>query len=300
MIAREERGNVHVVIADQSAEERPDLDRDETYFGDFPIGSLARDRTASLAVVVHFYYIDGWEHVVDSLRRLSGVRYDLFVTVPENRIPQSAVVREQIPEARVVVVPNHGKDCYPFIRLAVRLSEAGYTKALKLHTKRLMHAIDAQWQVSALEQLIPSDPQIVNATIAELDVRDVAMIGPERYYLPLYAAIAAVGDVIRDALTEMYDAETAEYVLRNQPSFGFFAGTMFWMRLDALHGNASYRYGDFPEETGQKDGTLAHAVERLFCVVPQLEHRRMLQLTATALQPRPHAFEGDVIPWDGT
>lgn len=268
--------------AEDEVEGDPDLD--EVYFEATEPGTLERERTALLAVVVHFYYMDGWHHVVDSLRRLEGVRYDLYVTVPANRVSQASIIHELRPDARVVVVPNHGKDCYPFVRLSSRLAEAGYTKALKLHTKRLAADIDAQWQISALDQLIPNDPHVLNAAIAALDSRHVAMIGPERYYLPLQAAITQVRDIIWTRLVEIYDYETADFVIHNQGEFGFFAGTMFGIRLDAFHGNTDCSYHAFPVERGQKDGTLAHALERLFCVVPQVENRRILQLTATALE----------------
>jgi lipopolysaccharide biosynthesis protein len=48
---------------------------------------------------------------------------------------------------------------------------------------------------------------------------------------------------------------------------GFFAGTMFWVRLEALRPLMDAHLGEWQFETegGQIDGTLSHAVERIFC-----------------------------------
>jgi predicted HAD superfamily hydrolase len=46
-------------------------------------------------------------------------------------------------------------------------------------------------------------------------------------------------------------------------------GTMFWARTDALRPilSSGFTIEDFPEESGQKDGTLAHAMERMLVPV---------------------------------
>lgn len=48
----------------------------------------------------------------------------------------------------------------------------------------------------------------------------------------------------------------------------FPAGSMFWARTSALRPLLDCRLSpsDFPDEMGQKEGTIAHAIERLFLV----------------------------------
>ena len=47
----------------------------------------------------------------------------------------------------------------------------------------------------------------------------------------------------------------------------FPAGSMFWFRPDALKRLGSLRMANFDVERGLADGTLPHAIERIFCVL---------------------------------
>jgi lipopolysaccharide biosynthesis protein len=52
----------------------------------------------------------------------------------------------------------------------------------------------------------------------------------------------------------------------------FFAGTMFWIRRDLLDllKPLDLSLDSFPDEKGQTDGALQHALERLFGALPVL------------------------------
>ena len=55
--------------------------------------------------------------------------------------------------------------------------------------------------------------------------------------------------------------------------FNFPIGTMFWMRSAALQPfvDLDLTWADYPAEPAPNDGTMLHALERLFGIVPQLQ-----------------------------
>jgi lipopolysaccharide biosynthesis protein len=71
--------------------------------------------------------------------------------------------------------------------------------------------------------------------------------------------------------------------LARPSELGFFAGTMFWARLPAIRDCLDVPTRWFQLESGQIDGTMAHALERLFCVVPELDGRAVFASDADRL-----------------
>ncbi|WP_349829376.1 rhamnan synthesis F family protein [Brevibacterium litoralis] len=244
------------------------------------LDEVRQARTSRIAVLVHCFYGDVLETVLEHVHRLDPhVPYDLFVDVPDDRLDEASRLQELHPGARVFVVPNRGRDILPFLRVAPFLREAGYTSVLKVHTKKSpTSTIGPAWLRAIMRALVPEDPAVLHQVVDALDSEDTAIIGPERYYYPLSYGFAA-SDNLRN-LVHVIEERTGAVELDDvvdgfYTDFGFFAGTMFWARLDAFEDFYGIETARVEEEPLPTDGTFLHSLERLFGAIPPVLGKKM-------------------------
>lgn len=221
--------------------------------------------TPLIAVVVHIYYRDVWPEIAAVLRRV-GRPFDLIVTTVADRDDLFFDVCSAFPDADVRVVANRGRDVRPFLSLLEEGRLDRYSYVCKIHGKKShdggRNAIVGDiWRNQLLFDLLGA-PGIVGTVIGrfETDAR-LGMVGSQAYRFPnrVCGEKASWGANRELVLRLTRGLGQADYNL------DFFGGTMFWVRPSALFplrklGLAS----KFPEEQGQTDGALEHAVERLF------------------------------------
>lgn len=225
--------------------------------------------TSDLAVVVHVFYLDVWPSISNALSRLSAP-YDLFLTVSSLKALRSLSSSPNL--TAIAAVPNVGRDVLPFISVSQQLLRLGYTSVLKLHTKKSTHfAGGVEWRESMLSSLLPSQ-EAIDRTLALLSKPETGVVGPSDYY---YRADAGGDETMRLMAERLFQLrpDIALETMRNLKDYGFFAGTMFWARLDALRDLLPASPRDFSPERGQIDGTTAHAFERLLTLLPAIDQR---------------------------
>ena len=237
------------------------------------LGSVERrvcraTRSSDLAVVVHVYYSEVWAEIAHRLRLL-GDDVDLYVTLAGVVRDFEVTVLADFPAAHVMVVPNVGRDVLPFITVARGLRRSGYTSVLKLHTKRSVHADDgAEFLAACLDDLVPS-AEVAHQCRELVTSGGAALVGPQSRYYPL-----AIHVWLNHGDLDWFLARrghTPSAALQHPSRFGFFAGTMFWANLDRVAECLDVPVRKFQVERAQIDGTMAHALERLFAVVPELD-----------------------------
>lgn len=210
--------------------------------------------------VLHIWYPELLDELAAALRA-SGINWRIVITTASEREQQ---VRERVAQlgldAEIEVFENRGRDILPFLHVANRLLDEGVTTVLKLHTKRSTHRQDGEiWRRELLDKLLA--PERTSRILAAFhDDPNLGLVHAEGHRQPVehyWGANQANVDYLTRRLGIQPPGASHD---------SFIAGSMFWLRPAALRAllDAHLERAEFEVEAGQLDGTLAHAIERVF------------------------------------
>jgi phosphoglycolate phosphatase-like HAD superfamily hydrolase len=222
----------------------------------------------TIAVHLHLYYIDMLDEFRDWLSRVP-YPFDLFVSVADGASKQAVYQGftdlPNVRGVRVEAAPNRGRDVAPMILTFPGLADYDYF--LHIHSKKSPHLAGAfDWRGHLLTNLLRDETHIRRLfKLFEL-YPELGIVYPEpSAELPYWSLTALINESGMRRLFELIDVPFPE----GEKYIDFPVGTMFWARGDALRKLFASRLTleDFPEEAGQLDGTLSHAVERGLCLI---------------------------------
>ena len=160
----------------------------------------------------------------------------------------------------VWVVPNLGRDIYPFIKELPQRLAAHYDIVGHIHGKKSKH-VDAQigdrWRNFAWQHILgDQNPMVDLISAAFSNNSDIGLIFPEDPHLNGW-------DRNEKIATEM--AGRMGLATPLPIHFDFPVGTMFWARPEALKPlfEMELDSSEIPVEPVAEDGTILHAFERL-------------------------------------
>jgi lipopolysaccharide biosynthesis protein len=266
------------------------------YADEIDLTQFSRRDGVKIAVVLHLFYAESWWMFKAALKNLQEP-YDLFVSLPEHNIAFAERIKENYKNAFVFVTPNRGRDVLPFVKIASELDRLGYTTVLKLHSKKSPHRKDgAKWFKTLLSNLLPANKKVMDQLMSTLQNEDTGIVGPKGQYISLMVNFPPNGPRIAEALSNIYSPKITDKLIRARRQHGFFAGTMFWARLDAIRPilDRQFNVHRFDPERGQIDATFAHALERVFCLVPQIEKKNLYEIGSRGVKKIP--YKTDNIP----
>ena len=214
-----------------------------------------------LAIAVHIYYPEIWPEIAQRLKTLRHPFILDITTPPEQAASVESAVKHDFPAANIHIVPNRGMDILPFLSLVPHWQQEGVIVVCKLHTKKGDGGESAMhWRRHLLDTLIghPDTPaQIVRAFV---DHASLSLVGPAIFYLSAQRLMYENGPNLQQISQKLGRGPLP------QNDWGFFAGTMFWARPDALAPLAQLVANKFQVGSGDyaKDGRYEHALERAF------------------------------------
>jgi lipopolysaccharide biosynthesis protein len=243
---------------------------------------------SNIAVVLHLYYAEKWPMINRKLKLLKEqAKYDLYISLKEDASDELIEsIKLSYPEVCIIKVPNRGRDVLPFIYILSYISKLNYELILKIHSKKSLHRDDgADWFESILNDLIPDDPLLLKSIIDTFDDKEVSFVGPAEQYIPMTVNYGSNSFYLNKVMKKIFDNNIRHKIQKNPGKYGFFAGTMFWVRTSALKqfSRNIYKATDFRGEQGLIDATLAHAIERLLVVNAEIKKTKIYTIKYRSL-----------------
>lgn len=239
---------------------------------------------ADYAVVVHIYYHDLWEEFEARLKTLD-FDFDLFVSLTYKGDETETLaerIREAWPRARVVPMPNHGRDIFPFLHLINAGLLSGYKAVCKFHTKKSPHRQDGDtWRRHLIDGILPETGTraLLERFVAEPDAAFWVADG-QHYNDPQWW-----GSNLNRTTELLQRIE----IPVDEDRLSFPAGSIYWLKPQIVTLLRGLQLGpeNFDLELGQTDGTVAHAIERVLGVMTDAVGMHILQTSQLAALPAP-------------
>ncbi|WP_343116079.1 rhamnan synthesis F family protein [Ostreiculturibacter nitratireducens] len=222
------------------------------------------DTSGQIGVFAHIFYPDLAEEMLSYANKAPRGRTRLFIstdTASKAREIEAACLRHARHPYEIRITPNRGRDIAPMISgYRDRLAEVRF--AVHIHSKKSRHYAKefTAWRRHLFEGTLGSE-QLVANILDILATEGIGAYAPD-HFGPILPLIQWGGNFeTARALVRMMGHELQREAPLDLPS-----GSMFWFRTEALAPLLTLGLTPlhFDPETGQTDGTLAHAIERIF------------------------------------
>ncbi|KAB7765798.1 rhamnan synthesis F family protein [Xanthomonas maliensis] len=222
-----------------------------------------------VGIMAHVFYTDLLDEFATALENMP-LPFDLLVSVMDATAAEQArhglTGISKLHTLHIRVVPNRGRDIAPLL-VAFREEILALDLVCHIHTKKSLYTGSEQssWRQYLVNSLLGSSERIGWLLGMFQAEPRLGIIYPESHEsVPLWAHTWLSNFSACNAL-----AMQLGFSISQNQYIDFPAGSMFWARVDALRPlyELNLRLEDFPPEEGQIDGTLHHAMERMFVAV---------------------------------
>jgi glycosyltransferase involved in cell wall biosynthesis len=247
-----------------------------------------------VGVFVHVFHLDRAELLAE---RIALIPVPHRVYLSTDTAEKAARLDQWFPDATVRVFENRGRDIYPKLCGFADVYDE-HDIVLHLHSKRpVKPGFREGWLEHILDRLLPS-AEGTGAIVAALEeVPALGMVSPMP--LPELKGTRSWGPNL--PLAELVTWRHGWPPMPGNHELAFPVGSMFWARVDALRPLLELQLPleYFTPEDGRRDGTLAHAVERLFGVSCGAAGLEQIFVETPGIAGRPARSTPEVAKWLG-
>lgn len=231
----------------------------------------------SIAIVLHIHYIDLWDELASYLKRCD-YEYDLYCTISITSVIEQEelllLIKNFHPQAYCIVLPNHGRDIYPFLFLINHELLDRYDIVIKGHTKKSPHLREGNlWRLQLMSALFPRTGG--KRLLEEFKARDDVICAVAPNQILTDKKFWGQNESKVHVLLNRLNIEMHNYPLH------FPAGSMFFAKQNIIQALKSLNltHEDFEYEENQLDNTTAHAIERVIGFIAQSCHKPVVEIS---------------------
>lgn len=244
--------------------------------------------STKLAVYIHIYYIHLLPELITYLYNIPRVA-DLYISTDTNA--KAAYIKDVLSPLQfnlldIHILPNIGWDIAPFFAGFSNVFH-NYTILLRIHSKACTNInkyFASEWRKQIFSHLIGTEDRVQRIISLFQEQSFLGMVIPAAYHSLIVDYGQNFDEMQR--LLQKYDI-----TLSPDMAIDFPMGSMFWCRPQALSPlfDLGLTFDDFePTYNSKRDGTLAHALERLFlfsCGIAGYKWGRIPPINYSALHP---------------
>ena len=242
------------------------LKREKNFALKLPLDFTAPPVDFKIAAVVHIFYPE----LADELKNLLlNIPCAVDVYISTNSPEKKSAIEKTFADfgkgnVAVKIFANRGRDVAPAF-VGFKDIYKNYDVCVHIHSKKSPHAESrlAGWREHLYQNLLGS-PEIVSGILQILANEKVGAVFPQNF--PPIRIFINWGE---NYLNTKNFLHRLAIEIDNRHLIEFPAGSMFWFKPKALAPllDSNLTIEDFPEERGQLDGTIAHAIERAFLFI---------------------------------
>jgi GT2 family glycosyltransferase len=239
------------------------IEQDYSFAVPLSYGPSPLPQPSTLAVICHLFHMD----VVNEIHQyLANIPFPADLFISTDALDKHDLLEHRFGDwdrgrVTIRIMPNRGRDLAPKL-VGFRDAHARYEYVLHIHSKASRHdKMLAPWRGFLLENLLGSKEIIYSVFEVFSRQPQIGIVFPQHYEYIRHWLDWGSNYVLAQAL-----ATRLGIAVSPQQTLDFPSGSMFWARTAALSPllDLGLSFSDFPQETGQTDGTLGHAIERLY------------------------------------
>ncbi len=221
----------------------------------------------TIAVHLHLFYQNLLPEIIGYLNHIPYI-FDIFVSVPVHvkcnieKVKAALSAIEYVHNITVERTPNRGRDIAPML-CTFKDSLQKYDFLLHIHSKKSPHESSlGYWRHYIFEHLLHSKDSV--AYIMQLLSTDTGMVAAPDF--TLYNEENGWTQNLKFSQDIINMSSRKLILARDVPAVKYPQGCMFWCQTRYLDNffSLGLKYDDFPSEPLPVDGSIAHALERLF------------------------------------